>query len=356
MRRIFGLLLLGVGVFGLVVAGLVRFWVYPNGLKTPLNLDIPIIATGPAQVYDATAGQLRPVTLRADRTVRVDSSASDSKVVVVQERLCIVIQENNPPPCVSGTDPRLLTYTTDRVAAERKNAESVNNPKYGENVNGDTKVKHTGLSYKWPFHSKKTTVYQFFNPDVRFASPASYQGSEKIKGLTTYKYVSVTPTTDEDIFKGVPGTYDDTRTVWIEPLTGTIVKGVEHQVRKFRGGSLDGQTAVDLTLTFDDKTITYQANKAKDGRKQIDLVSLWLPLIGLVVGVLALAGGIYLLFFASRRHPPAEEAAPPPPAPEQGPPGYAGPPEYGEAPGYGAPPGPPETETTRPLPHPSWHR
>lgn len=357
MRRIFGVVLLGVGVFGLVVAGLMRFWVYPNALKTPLNLDIPIIATGPAQLYDAASGQLRPATLRADRTVRVDSSASDSNVVVVQERLCIVIQENNPPPCVSATDPRLLTYTTDRVAADRKNAESVNDPKYAENVNGDTTVKHTGLSYKWPFHSKKK-AYQFFNPDVRFASPATYEGTEKIKGLTTYKYVSVTPTTNEDIFKGVPGTYDDTRTVWIEPLTGTIVKGVEHQVRKFRGGALDGKTAVDLTLTFDDKTITYQANKAKDGRKQIQLVSVWLPLIALIVGVLALAGGIYLLFFGTRRRPPRHEAGPPPPGPEQvppsyaEPPGYAAPPGYGETPGYGAPPSPPDTETTQPLPHP----
>src|SRR5882757_683645 len=152
MRRWFGVVLVGLGVFGLAFAGLVRFWAYPDGEKTPLDLNIPIVATGPAQVFDTGSGQLKSVQLRADRTVRVDSQASDSTNVVVDERVCIVIQENNPPPCVPGTDPRLLTYTTDRVAANRKNARAVNDAKYGGNVNGDASVIHTGLTYKWPFH------------------------------------------------------------------------------------------------------------------------------------------------------------------------------------------------------------
>lgn len=353
MRRVFGVVLIGLGVFGLLFAGLVRFWVYPNGEKTPLDLDIPIVATGPAQVFDATTGQLQQVELRADRTVKVDSQASDSKNVVVNERLCIVIQRDNPPPCVPATDPRLLTYTTDRVASDRKSAQAVNDPKYGGNVNGDTTIKHTGLTYKWPFHVKKKT-YQFFNPDVGVASPATYAGKEKIEGLMLYKFVSVTPTTEADVFKGVPGYYTDTRTVWIDPVTGTIVKGNEHQVRQFRGGSLDGQTAVDLNLTFDQDTVKFQTKKAKDGRDLIDLVSFWLPLAGLLVGILALAGGVVLLLRRGKRPPPSD-VPPPPPAPGQpDPPAYAPPPpSAGVAPPPGAgvvAPQPPDTEATQPLP------
>jgi hypothetical protein len=346
MRRVLGVVLIGLGVFGLVFAGLVRFWAYPNGEKTPLDLDIPIIATGPAQVYDVTTGQAESVQLRADRTVKVDSQASDSKNVVVNERLCIVSQKDNPPPCGSGDDSRLLSYTTDRVAADRKTAESVNDPKYGENVNGDTSIKHVGLSYKWPFHVKKKT-YQFFNPDVAVASPATYQGEEKINGLTLYKFVSVTPKMEADVFPGVPGYYTDTRTVWIDPVTGTIVKGNEHQIRQFRGGSLDGQTAVDLNLTFDDATVKYQTNKAKDGRDQIKLASLWLPLAGLIVGVLAVTGGILLLFvFKGKQPPPPTDVPPPPPAPEQTPP-----PAYAVPPATSGPPyGPTDNDTTQPLP------
>jgi hypothetical protein len=322
MRRIFGVVLIGVGVFGLVLASVVRFWAYPNAEKTPLDLDIPIIATGPAQVFNAETGQLDSVQLRADRTVRVDSQASDSKNVVVQERLCIVIQVDNPPPCVAGTDKRLLTFTTDRTAADRKTASSVNDRKYGENVDGDTSIKHVGLTYKWPFHSKKKT-YQFFNPDVGEAAPATYEGTEKINGLTLYKYVAVTPKTEQDVFKGVPGNYVDTRTVWIDPVTGTIVKGNEHQIRSFRGGNLDGKTAVDLNLTFDTATVAYQTHKAKDGRKQLALASLWLPLAALVVGALAMVGAVLMLGRRDRQQPEGSDA-PERPATQQGPPGYAG--------------------------------
>jgi len=360
MRRVFGVVLIGLGVFGLVFAGLVRFWAYPNGEKTPLDLDVPINATGPAQVYDADTGQLRSVQLRAARTVRVDSHASDSKNVVVVERLCLVIQQGNPPPCVSGSDSRLLTTTTDRVAADRKSAESVNDPKYGENVNGDTTIKHVGLTYKWPFHAKKKT-YQFFNPDVGVASPATYEGKEKINGLTLYKYVCVTPKMEADVFSGIvpkpnatvqaiPGYYTDTRTVWIDPVTGTIVKGNEHQVRQFRGGALDGQTAIDLNETFDDATVKYQTRKAKDGRDKIELASFWLPLAGLLVGVLALAGGILLLFVLGRRQPPPSEVPPPPPPEQQPtPPAYAVPPAPAGVAPPPAPPGARDDEATRPL-------
>jgi hypothetical protein len=349
MRRIFGVVLIGVAAFGLVLAGVERFWSYPNGEKTPLDLDIPIIATGPAQVYNANTGQLDSVKLRADRTVKVDSQASDSKNVVVQQRLCIVIQFDNPPPCVSGTDKRLLTFTTDRTAADRKTALSVNDPKYGENVDGDTSIKHVGLTYKWPFHSKKKT-YQFFNPDVAEASPATYEGTEKIYGLKLYKYVSVTPKTEQDVFKGVPGYYVDTRTVWIDPVTGTIVKGMEHQVRTFRGGSLEGHTAVDLTLTFDQATVDYQTHKAKDGRKKIALASFWLPLIALIVGVLALLGGVLLLGRRDREPPDNGDEPLSQPATQQGPPGLAAPTELPPPPPTAPPTGhAPDYEDTRPL-------
>jgi hypothetical protein len=350
MRRIFAAVLIGVGVFGLVFAVVERFWAYPNGEKTPLDLDILIVATGPGQVYNATTGQVDAVALRADRTVKVDSQASDSTNVVVQERLCIVIQVDNPPPCVSGTDKRLLTYTTDRVAADRKTGESVNDPKYGGNVNGDTSIKHVGLTYKWPFHAKKQT-YQFFNPDVGKAFPATYQGTEELKGMTLYKYVIVTPKTEADVFKGIPGNYEDTITVLVDPVTGTIVKGVEHQLRTFRGGALDGKTAVDLTLTFNGDTIDFQAKKAKDGRAQIDLASKWLPLTSLIVGIVALAGGIFLFSRGDRQPPPSEEVPLEQPGPHEGPPDYASPPDYGAPPqGQGLLPGsPPDYEVTQPI-------
>jgi len=301
VRKALSFVLIGIGVFCLVLAAGLRFWAPSHAEKTPLNLDIKQVATGPATILNASTGQTEQTNLIATRRVRTDSTASDSKVTVVQETLCIVKDVDNPPECVDAQDPqqRLLSFTTDRVAADRKTAESVNDPKYHENVNGDTSAKHVGLSYKWPFNAKKQT-YKFYDPVSEQAPDARFIGTEKLAGLNLYKYEAVIDNIDLPVGPGIPGKYSDTRTVWIDPVTGVIVKGVEHQVRTLANGT----PALDTTLTFDQDAINYQAKQAKDGRNKIDLLTVWLPLLALVVGLIAFAIGVLLL-----RRPPNE--APP---------------------------------------------
>ncbi|MDQ1742365.1 MAG: hypothetical protein QOE23_704 [Pseudonocardiales bacterium] len=292
MRKTLIAVLVGLGVFGLLAAGLFRFYVPSRVEKTPLNLDITQVATGPAKLFNAETGKVEDVPLRAVRKVLTDSAASDSKVTVIEESLCVVKDVDNPPmPCVDSHDAqhRLLDQTTDRVAADRKSAESSNDPRYATNINGDTSATHTGLTYKWPFHAKKVS-YKFFDPISRQAPDARFIGTDKIHGMTMYKYEAVIPTLDLPIGKDIPGTYSDTRTVWIEPLTGVIVKGIEVQKRNFP----DGSVALDSTLTFDQASIDYQAKQAKDGRNSLRLVTLVLPLVLLLVGLAALVGAFLL--------------------------------------------------------------
>jgi hypothetical protein len=291
LRKILGIVLIGVGVFAICLAIGLRFWAVPRAEKTPLDLNIKLVATGDAQVLNASTGDLETTRLQATRRVRSDSAASDSKVVVAQETLCTIKIIDNPPECVDAYDSlhRLLSVTTDRFAADRKTAESVNDPKYHENVDGDTNVKHVGLTYKWPFNSEKKT-YQFFDPNLRLAAPAKYIGTDKIEGLELYKYEAVQPAVEHDIAAGIPGTYADTRTVWIHPLTGVIIKGVEHQTLKLA----NGDTALETTLTFDDASIKYQAKQAKDGAAKIALLGTYLPIGAGLLGLLAVAVGIRL--------------------------------------------------------------
>ena len=303
MRKALGSLLVLVGVFGLVAAGLFRFYAPSRAERTPLDLDIVQVATGPAKLLDASTGKVEDLTLNATRRVRTDSAASDSKVTVVQETLCIVKNIGNPPECVDAQDSqhRLVSFTTDRVAADRKTAESVNDAKYATNIDGDTTAQHTGVSYKWPFHAKKTT-YKFFDPISRQAPDARFIGTDKIKGMTMYKYQAVIDTMDLPVGPGIPGTYSDTRTVWVEPLTGAIVKGVEQQKRNLA----DGTPALDTTLTFNQAAIDFQAKQASDGRAQIRLLTVILPLVCLLIGLLALVGAFLLLRGESQ--PGAHEA------------------------------------------------
>jgi len=292
MRRAIGSVLIGIGVFAVILAILLPTVVVPKSTKTPLNLNVTTIATGPAKLLNASTGQLVDANLRATRTVHSDSHASDSKNTTMDESLCIVNVIGTTPNCVAASDPkgRLLSVTTDRVTTDRVNAMAVFVPGWGANVNGDTSIRHEGLAYKFPINSKQTT-YPFFLPDLGKAFPADYVRTEHLNGLKLYVYESKTGTQPYKIQGIADGFYTDTRTVWVEPKTGQIVKGVEKQVQTLASG----QVALDTTLTFDDATITAQANTAKKAIKQAQIAGVWLPIILVILGIAALVGGVLML-------------------------------------------------------------
>jgi hypothetical protein len=89
--------------------------------------------------------------------------------------------------------------------------------------------------------------------------------------------------------------------VWVDPKTGTIIKGVEHQVRTLA----DGTKALETTLTFDQASQKYQANFAKDAHKKINLLTIILPVVLGLLGFISLAFGVLL----ARRETPETAGA-----------------------------------------------
>jgi hypothetical protein len=290
VRKILAPLLVLLGIFSLVLAGLLRFYAPSRVEKAPLDLKVPQqVATGPAKVYNVSAGALEDVQLMATRQVVTDSAVSDSKVAVLQVTLCIIKVVDDPPFCGSDPkDPRIVRIVVDRAAADRKTGLAVNDTKYGENIDG-VPVKHEGLTYKWPFHAKKIT-YKFFDPNSKLVADARFIGTDKVKGLNTYKYEAVIDKVPLEVAAGVPGLYSDTRTVWVEPRTGAIVKGTQHQVRTTTDGTLVFQT----DLAFTDATIDHQSKLAKDGLSKLRLLTVIGPLILLLVALMAFAGAFVL--------------------------------------------------------------
>ena len=95
-----------------------------------------------------------------------------------------------------------------------------------------------------------------------------------------------------------PEFYSNTRTVWVEPVTGVIVKGQEKQHLVLRDAAgADKVTLIDVTVTFDEKTQKQQGDLAKDGRSQKALVGTWVPLVCLLLAVIC---GV-LVFVLARR-------------------------------------------------------
>jgi hypothetical protein len=317
MRRFLGPVLLGVGVFLIVLAGLLKFYVADRVIVTPVDQYAQTTSPGPGSYLDPAALQVRSADLVAVRTLKGDVAASNRDTAVWDVSVNL-----------STGDGQFVRATIDRVATDRRTAEAVNC--CGEAVDS-VPTRHHGVSYKFPFSTQKQD-YQFWDVNVKTTATARYVSEETVQGLTTYKFISQVPATQIQT-QEVPGSlvgssapsvqapvfYTDTRTVWVEPKTGVIVKGTEQNRTTLRDSAGQDRTVVlQFDLTFDRDTQLSQAKLARDNIGKIDLVTTWLPLIGLLVGLVLLVAGLIIMVATDRsatRGAHRREAAAEPDAP-----------------------------------------
>lgn len=300
MRRVWGPALLGLGVFLIVTAGMLRFYVADQLVVTPIDQYAQTVAPGPGAWFDSGALQQRTSDLVATRTVRADVNASND------DRAVWDVSVN-----LSTGDGTFVRASVDRVAVDRKTGEAV--ACCGEAVDS-TPVRHSGISYKFPFSTEKKD-YALWDVNSQRTFPAKYVTEEQVQGVTTYKFIQTIPGFElrtQDVPGAVVGEssatfaapvwYSNTRTVWVEPRTGIIVKGNEQNRTTLRNSAgEDKVTVVQFDLTFDDRTQRSQADLARDGISQIRLVTLWGPLIAVVLGVLFVIAGLIVTRGARER-------------------------------------------------------
>lgn len=301
IRRIVGIALLIVGVVFVAGAAIVKWVAAPDLVKIPPSVNRVTIAAGNSQVFVVAQQAVRTVPVLATRTVTGDKSASTGSVAVYDEVLCLRAANASGADkygCVPSTDPGFIQRTADRIAFDRKTALAVHDPgRFGTNVDGDKSIAHEGIGYTFPIDTKKRT-YPFFDTVVGKAFPMVYQGTDTLHGVHVYRFVQDVPASPIKINGLLPGTYSNTRTVWVEPTTGIIVKGSEQIQQRFTQGN---GIAFSGTLTFTDETVASQAKYAKDQLAKVHLIRLWIPLILLVAGLLLMLGGAVSLRWR-RRH------------------------------------------------------
>jgi len=305
MRRGLGILGIVLGLAALAGAAILRFVVAPDVIAAPVEEDgepytATSVATGTATLLDQQTGQaVAGVPVTATRTVTADVDASTDDVAVWD---VIVVTTND-------ADASELSATSDRVAFDRETSEAV--PGYDEAVDGQP-VEHTGISYKFPFDAEQES-YDYFDTTTRQAWPADFVDTVDIEGVETYHYTqTVEPTKIGEV--DVPGAllqqdaptvtldrmYSVTRDFYVEPTTGTIVRGDEHSTQTLQ--TPDGSVSVpafDVQLTFDEATVAERLADAEDAKDDIALVRDTLPLAGAIGGALLVLGGAALL----RRRP-----------------------------------------------------
>ena len=199
--------------------------------------------------------------------------------------------DNPGPDCgIQGegdaADPNVISVgEPEAFATDRRTGVAINDSKYLPAGTPETQ----GLVNKFPFDTQKKD-YEFWDGVLADTVTATYEGTEKVDGLETYKFNYSVVNAAAEIAKGVDGTYSMDKTMWIEPKTGQIIDQEQHDVRAANGTPL-----LDVQLSFTDDTVKTNVDDAESNVSSLDLITSTIPLIGFILGpILLIAGAIGL--------------------------------------------------------------
>jgi hypothetical protein len=336
VRRVVTYVVLGLGVFAVALGLLLKLYTYPRVAKIPVDPNSVVYAeasNATALMYikqdsGATLPEIKSgLTLKVTRSVRgfsdqpevtqngdvaswkegvdVVDASSGNRVLNTERQLCLDRRTNE------AVQPCTTQYVKNKVS---KSFEAVR----------EDNVFQPGISLKFPFDAEKRS-YQMFDLTLRQSVEAKFDGEDQLNGLDVYRYVQDIPATKLES-RDVPGAllgesetivkadlfYQNKRTVWVEPVTGQIIKGSEEQLQELRLPTEDTGTAVFKgTLTFTDATVADNVNKANDNKSKLGLLTT-LPIILWIVGPVLIVVAVLMLLFWVNRGSRRDQAPPQP--------------------------------------------
>ncbi|GAA4487701.1 DUF3068 domain-containing protein [Actinoallomurus oryzae] len=326
MRRKVGLILIGAGAFFLALAPLVRFYVARQVVAAPLNVyEKTTLRADNATYLDTSKWRVQKgATVTATNTTRGDVRAGDGKIAVWDSFTSIEDPTNNAK----------IETQTQRAVFDRRTAEMRTGR--GAAVNGDSNVRQSGVGLFWPIGVKRKT-YPYFDISTKRTWPMTYEGEEKVHGITTYRFVQQIPPTVTDTIKpGVPASllglpakqvarlpgydkknnavmvnrvYQATTTVWVDPRTGAPVNQEQKVTQTLRtSDGVDRLTVADLDLKMVPESQRDLVDVSGGQAYKVALVKAWLPYGGGALGIVLLVVGLALAV-TGRREPAPGGAA-----------------------------------------------
>lgn len=314
MRQAVSLALIGFGAFAIALGLLLRFYAYPTLAVVPLEQKVESVAEGRATVFYSSDLTLRnDVPLTATRRVASNLKQRDAKpggdVMVWDQGLLVTDGDGKT---ISAVKHRVCLDRRTNVAVQSCTESYVTEREEGPSQD-DKNVKQDGLNYKFPFDVQKAD-YRYFDTTLRASTVARFAGEESVAGVDTYKFVQeIQPTKIRT--QAIPGKlvgltapsieadryYQNTRTMWVEPVTGIIVKGQEKQKQSFKApaGGKD-MVVLDGTLTFNPKTVADSVARVEESRPKLVLISKTGPAVLVSLGAVLLLLGMFL-FIRNRR-------------------------------------------------------
>jgi Porin PorA len=313
MRKVIGLVTLGLGAFVFALAPLLHFYAYPTLAKVPLDQSSKSVSQGEG-MSAFYAGELKlkdNLTLTSTRFVKADQDAQKKQGgnVAVWDSF------------VRSTDSTglVLDATLQRVALDRTTAMAVNccgtYSATGEKPEDRTAVQYKGLIFKFPMNTQKQT-YPWWDNTLRATVPAKFVLTQTLLGTEAYVFKEVIPATTTET-QEVPGSligekgtvsvdrvYENTRTLWVEPNTGIILKGEEVLNSRFQKDGQDVLTLQKGTIGYSDATVRANVKDAAEKGGQLKLIRSTLPLTTFLLGLLLIGAGSFLFFTGSKAKVP----------------------------------------------------
>ena len=323
MRRILGILSLILGAFALLLGIMAKPVIYDSLAKVELDQTSVSISRGEnmsaLRVSAEGVEKLEGITLVSTRNVVGIPGVADGNNAFWQTTVESKVE-----------DGPVLTYSDEGVSFDRTTAASTNccgdyiavgDATKPDDLSTREEVQHDGLFFKFPFNTQQED-YPYWDGTMGEAVTAVYSGEEQIEGVSTYKFVMDIGPKEVAESKALPGElfgtdepvdagriYQNTRTLWIEPNTGVILKGLEEQNVHFqaRDASLPTVPITVGTIGYTDDTIAKNAEEFGSKGALLGFIHGPLTLIGILTGLALLALGAFLVLGRRDRAPRAGE-------------------------------------------------
>lgn len=297
--------LLGLGVFLLVLAPMLAWYVEPNAKRTPIDIDQTTVFKGNGKFFDQGALETKDdQTLTITRRVLGNVAQSEKHGLAVWD----VSTAIDTPDTLPLNDPRKsLQWETERWVSDRETTKPVS-------CCGEAPVKVEGDAYlKFPFDVEERT-YRWWDGTLGATVPVRYSGRAKVQGYEGMRFTAkVEPTKAgkrqvPGRLVGQPETPQVIAEEWyanhgieliVDQATGRILRATIGPRMTLRAPGGDKDEAVLLEskrISFDKKTQLAQVDQADADSGQLKLVGTTAPVASGGAGAaLTLAGGLLVL-------------------------------------------------------------
>ncbi|QDQ11370.1 DUF3068 domain-containing protein [Streptomyces spectabilis] len=298
------LVLLGLGVFLLVLAPMLAWYVEPRAKRTPIDVDQITVFEGKGSYFDTEKIKtVEDQNLTITRQVRGDVADSEKSGRAIWD----VVTSVDPDKSLPAADPHdALQWTQERWVTDRR----TNKPVHccGE------KPYFEGEAYlKFPFDVQKRD-YLWWDSTLGDTVPLTFRGEKKIQGYEGYRFtgtVAATKTGTRQVpgrLVGLPERGQVMAEEWYanhgielvaDKRTGRIIYAAIGPRKTLRapGGKKDRTVLLDSErIAFTEKTQRAQVKLADDDSSRLKLVGETLPLLCVVLGgALTLLGGALVI-------------------------------------------------------------